>query len=297
MTWLEQWRALAARIEGLIRAGEFLVSVFYVNGSDDFEVVRKSFIPELADVSREIEHLGQIYADDLPPKASEALQKYIALQHNITQIWSQEARKITGRVDVQALAFLASFRSQFEYLIRDSETEGRNLTALAFEHIRRQLVVDEDVRTKWLRAFDTHETACERLGAVHLLSHGIWAFKVLAPGGATDLVFGDPVEQHSEIVRRTARALVLTEWKRVKRSDEIAAKAREGRDQAAIYSGGVLGDAELKRTRYVVLVCELDLTPPDDVVVGTFTYRHVILPVSPKDPSQMARSRRTQTKL
>jgi hypothetical protein len=294
MSWLEQWRALAARIEGLIRAGEFLVSAFYVNGSDDFEVVRKSFIPELADVSREIEHLGKIYADDLPPKASEALQKYIALQSNITQIWSQ--RSITGRIDVQALASLASFRSQFEYLIRDSETEGRNLTALAFEHIRRQLVVDEDVRTKWYRAFDRHETACERLGAVHLLSHGIWAFKVVAPGGATDLVFGDPVEQHSEIVRRTARALVLTEWKRVKRPDEIATKAQAGRNQAAIYGEGVLGDAELKRTRYVVLVSELDLTPPDDVVVGTVTYRHVVLPVSPKDPSQMARSRKTQTK-
>ena len=89
MTWLEQWRALSARIEGLIRAGEFLVSAFSVNGSDNFEVVRKSFIPELAAVSTEIEQLGKIYADDLPPKASEALQRYIALQSNITQSWSQ----------------------------------------------------------------------------------------------------------------------------------------------------------------------------------------------------------------
>jgi hypothetical protein len=267
-----------------------------VNGSDDFEIARKSFIPELADVSREIEQLGKIYADDLPPKAFEALQKYIALHCNITQIWSNPSRKITGRVDVQALAALASFRSQFEYLIRDSEVEGRNLTELAFEHIRRQLVVDEDVRKKWKAAFDRHETHCERLGAVHLLSHGIWAFKYVAPGGATALVFPYPVEQHSEIVRRTARALVLTEWKRVKRADEITTKAQESRDQEAIYGAGVLGDAELKRTRYVVLVSESDLTPPDDVVAGTDTYRHVVLPVSPKDPSPMARSRKTQTK-
>ncbi|MDC4224477.1 MAG: hypothetical protein MPW15_09675 [Candidatus Manganitrophus sp.] len=294
MTWLEQWRALAARIEGLIRAGEFLVSAFAVNSSDDFEVVRKSFLPELTAISTEIEQLGKVYADALPPKAFEALQKYIALQNNITQIRSQ--RNITGRVDIQALASLAAFRSQFEYLLRDTEAEGRNLTAFAFEHLRRQLVVDTDVRTKWRYAFKRHETACERLGAVHLLSHGIWAFKVVAPGGATDLVFGDPVEQHSEIVSRTARALVLTEWKLVKRRDNITTKAQEGRNQAAIYSGGVLGDAELKRTRYVVLVCELDLTPPDDVVVGTVTYRHVVLPVNPEDPSKISRSRKSRAK-
>jgi hypothetical protein len=288
MTWLEQWRALAARIDGLIRAGEFLVSAFRVNGADNFDVVRKSFLPELASITAEIEDLGKTYTSELPHKASEALQKYIA------QGWRGGLN--TGPVDIQALAPLASFRSQFEYLIRDSEAEGRNLAELAFEHLRRQLVVDEDIRTKWLNAFDRHETACERLGAVHLLSHGIWAFKVVAPGAATDLVFGDPVEQHAQVLRRTARALVLTEWKLVKRPDKITAKAQEGRDQAAIYCGGVLGDAELKRTRYVVLVCQSDLRPPDDLTVGTITYRHVVLPVSPKTPSTMARSQKGREK-
>jgi len=294
MTWPEQWRALAARIDGLVRAGEFLVSAFMVNGSDDFEVFRKSFLPELVAINVEIEQLGNTYAGELPQKASEAVRQYLALQSNITPLWS--TRNKIGRVDIQALAPLASFRSQFEYLIWDSEVEGRNLAELAFEHLRRQLVVDEDVRTKWQHAFKKHETVCERLGAVHLLSHGIWAFKVVAPGGATDLVFGNPVEQHSQIVRRTARALVLTEWKLVKRPDQITTKAQEGRDQAAIYSGGVLGDAELKRTRYVILVCQSDLTPPDDIMVGAVTYRHVVLPVSPNAPSAIARSRKSGEK-
>ena len=294
MTWLEQWRALAARIDGLIRAGEFLVSAFRVNGTDNFEVFKHSFLPELVAVSTEIEQFGKIYAGELPQKASEALQKYIALQSGITQLW--QGRNNIGPVDIQALAPLASFRSQFEYLIRDSEVEGRNLTELAFEHLRRQLVVDADVRTKWQNAFKRHETACERLGAVHLLSHGIWAFKFVAPGGATDLVFGDPIEQHAQVVRRTARALVLTEWKLVKPPNKITVKAEEGRNQAALYSAGVLGDAELKRTRYVVLVCKSELTPPDDVIVGVVTYRHVVLPVSPKAPSTMARSQKGRQK-
>jgi len=288
MTWLEQWRALAARIDGLIRAGEFLVSAFRVNSADNFSVLRKSFLPELAAITAEIEHLGNTYASELPQQASEALQRYIA------QGWGRSFNN--GAVDIQTFAPLASFRSQFEYLVRDSEAEGRSLAELAFEHLRRQLVVDEDIRRKWQNAFRRHETACERLGAVHLLSHGIWAFKVIAPGGATDLVFGDPVEQHAQVMRRTARALVLTEWKLVKRPEEITTKAQEARDQAAIYSGGVLGDAELKRTRYVVLVCQLDLTPPDDAMVEAVTYRHVVLPTSPNAPSTMARSQKGRQK-
>lgn len=286
MTWLQQWQALAARIEGLLRAGEFLVSAFRVNSSDVFSVVRKSFLPELTAINTEIENLGQTYASELPPQASEALQKYVA------QGWGTAFND--GKIDIQALAPLASFCSQFEYLIRDSEIEGRNITELAFEHLRRHLVVDDDVRTKWRNAFQAHETACERLGAIHLLSHGIWAFKVMALGGATDLVFGDPVEHHSQVVRRTARTLILTEWKLVRSPAEIAAKAQEARDQAAIYSGGVLGDTELKRTRYVVLVCQPDLSPPDDVMLGAITYRHIVLPVSPETPSATARTRKGQ---
>lgn len=289
MTWLEQWRALAARIDGLIRAGEFLVSAFRVNGADNFSVLRKSFLPELAAITTEIERLGKTYASELPQQASEALQKYIA------QDWGSKSSN-RGAVDIQVLAPLASFRSQFEFLIRDSEVEGRSFAELAFEHLRRLLVVDQDIRRKWQEAFEKHETACEKLGAVHLLSHGIWAFKVNAPGGATDLVFGNPVEQHEQIMRKTARALVLTEWKVIKRSEEMMTKAQEARDQAAIYSGGVLGDTELKRTRYVILVCQSDLAPPDDVMDRAVTYRHVILPTSPEVPSAMARSQKGRRK-
>ncbi len=268
--------------------GEFLVAAFNVNSGDPFSVVRTCFLPELVAIIAEIENLGKTYESELPQEASSALKKYVA------QGWGKNFNN--GAVDIQTLAPLASFRSQFEFLIRDSEVEGRNLTELAFEHLRRQLVVDADIRQKWEDAFKTHETACERLGAVHLLSHGIWAFKVVATGGATDLVFGDPVEPHSQIMRRTARALVLTEWKLIRRPDEITTKAQEARDQASFYNGGVLGDAALKRTRYIVLVCQVDQMPPNDVTVGTVNYRHVILPTSPKSPSIMARKPRSRQK-
>jgi hypothetical protein len=68
MTWLEQWRDLAARIDGLIRAGEFLVSAFKVNSADAHSVVRKSFQPELVAIIAEIDRLCQ-RSPEIPPGA------------------------------------------------------------------------------------------------------------------------------------------------------------------------------------------------------------------------------------
>ena len=281
MTWLEQWRNLAARIDGLIRAGEFLASA--VNASetpgippnDNFDCVKDSILPERNAIIAEIKHLGDTYASDLPPQASVARRRYVT--------WGRIDSTTVGVIGIQSLAPLASFRSEFEYLIRDTEAEGRSLTELAFVHLQRQLEVDEDIRKKWQEAFKKRETACERLGAVHLLSHGIWAFKVSTIGSATDLVFNNPVDRYADIMSRTARALILTEWKLVRSGDTITTKAQEARTQARHYSGGVLGDVELKRIRYIVLVCHEDLNEDltlPDVIDEPVTYRHVLLSMS-----------------
>lgn len=288
MIWLDQWRPLAARIDGLIRAGEFLALTFNVQNRDYLESFKKSLAPELKAITDEINRFDQTHGSELPPKAIEALRRYV------DQDWYGKVGQATtggGTIAIQALAPLAAFRSEFEYLIRDGEIEGRSLTELAFEHLRRLLVVDEVVRKRWEKAFDQHETACERLGAVHLLSHGIWAFKVVAPGAATDLVYGDPVQQYVPAARRIARAFVLTEWKVIKNPQEVNIKAQAARNQAAIYSGGVLGDVELKRTRYIVLVSKNELASPSDVVETDITYRHLVIPIKPKSPSKAARSR------
>jgi hypothetical protein len=293
MIWLDRWRPLAARIDGLIRAGEFLALSFNVHSNDTLETFRKSLAPELKAITDEIDQFGRTDGSELPPKAIEALKRYLA------QDWHSKVARATtggGTIAIQVLAPLAAFRSEFEYLIRDAEVEGRSLTELAFEHLRRLLVVDEVVRKKWEKALGQHETACERLGAVHLLSHGIWAFKVVAPGAATDLVYGEPVEQCVAAARRIARAFVLTEWKVIKNPQEIDTKAEAARKQAAIYSGGVLGDVELKRTRYIVLVSRNELASPGDVADKEITYRHVVIPVKPKSPSKAARSKDSNEK-
>ena len=269
--WLQRWRALAARIDGLLRAGKFLVDALKVHTSDVHQTYRKSLLPEFKQISDEISELRKTYEAELPVKAVDALRRY-------------------GHA-IQVLAPLGAFRSEFEYLISDTEIETRNITELSFEHLRRQIVVDEDIQTKWKNAFSEHETVCEKLGAVHLLAHGIWAFKAESKG-ATDLVFGDPMDRHMPTTRRIARALVLTEWKLVEKLKDAEKIAEQARSQVRIYAAGLLGDLELKRTRYVVLVTKKDLSPPKDVVDGGITYRHIVIPTEPEFPSVEARKRR-----
>lgn len=286
MSWSEEWRALAARIDGLLCAVELMTAALAVHSRDESNVFKKSLEPALSEIIANLKHLASVYANELPENAREALSKFIGLRTN--EGISSDA------IGIQRFVHLASFRSELEYLLRDLETERRSLTELAFEHLRRQLVVDTDIKNKWQVAFRSNEVACERLGAVHLLGHGIWAFKVSAPGSATDLVFGDPIPQDDKQLKRTARALVLTEWKRIVNVGDMEAKAEEAREQTKIYSGGVMGDVELKQTRYIVLVSESDWAPPNDLIDGRITYRHIILPVKSEVPSRAARSKTTR---
>ena len=216
MLFLDPWRALAARIESLGSATEVLLATFRVNSSDPDNVIRKAIIPELESVKSELRQLRETYREVLPPAAAGALDRYL-------EKWKGETPNSSGNESrsLQAVVPLVLFRSEFDYLLRDFEGEARSLTELALEHLRRLITVDIAARKRWTEAFKKRETDCERLGAVHLLSHGIWAFKVADSTAATDLVFGEPIEKEVGLIRATARALVLTEWKLVKDESDL----------------------------------------------------------------------------
>ena len=105
-----------------------------------------------------------------------------------------------------ALTLLASFRAEFEYLIADTEAVARSLVTRALIHLQRSIVADDAIRQRWSNAFKDGETACEALGACHLLAHGIWAFKTSAEGERTDLASARPVTRdHRRSQERFAR--------------------------------------------------------------------------------------------
>ena len=89
------------------------------------------------------------------------------------------------------------------------------------------------------------------VGAVHLLWHGIFAFKIDANRGRTDLVFGEPLGDQETY----ADALVLTEWKKATKSD-ASKKFGEATSQAEIYARGPLAGNELHAYRYAVVVTD-----------------------------------------
>ena len=155
-------------------------------------------------------------------------------------------------------------------------------------------MVDSKLRTEWEEAFQDREERCEELGAIHLLSHGIWAFKVTGAGAATDLVYREPLVPGSDPLQRMARALILTEWKKVTDGTTVERESAIAITQARLYGGGILGDVELKLTRYIVLVSLKHVEPPPDIEFGGINYRHIVIPISSERPSQIARRQRAK---
>ena len=282
MHWVEDWRALAARIEGLLRAVEFYSGLTDAGRTDLLQVLGHSIYPEATDITTELQSFLGKHESMLPDTARAALRAYL------DKNWSQGL----NHGQVGSIAPLAILLSRFEYAIRDTEALARSQIELAFEHLRRQVAIDPHVRELWKAAFEEGERSCEKLGAVHLLGLGIWAFKISGAGAATDLVLNEPIEDERGLIDQTGRTMALTEWKLVRRNDQLEAKALEARVQASQYAAGLLGPLELKTTRYAVLVTSSALAPPPNVHDGGVRYRHIVLPVDPETPSVVARKLR-----
>ncbi len=174
------------------------------------------------------------------------------------------------------------------FALSDVQAIIRARSERAFSHLRRLIVVDTTTREQWKAALNIGEVAYEKLGAVHLLWHGMWAFKVDAKGERTDLVYQEAVSGGFE-EQPFADGLVLTEWKVAKSDSEAARKFGEARDQAKCYAKGVLAGNVLRAFRYLIVVSPDAVPVPDDVEHEAVVYRHINIPVSPASPSQYSR--------
>lgn len=283
MNWHERWKALAARIDGAIEAGKFMTSSLAGHVGDPHDAVRTRIMPELREIASELKHFKSTYEADLPPATAVPFERLFKMYNG----WPYQGQP-NPLADLQGnITALITFRSEFEYLVQDTEVLGRSRTERAFEHLRQQIAADPDIRKKWKQALIKKEPACEKLGAVHLLGHGIWAFKVQGGNAVTDLVYNEPLDE--SLIKRTATALVLTEWKVAKNNNDAIKKAKEAKIQTEEYTGGVLGGIELKETRYVILVSEKHISAPSDYELKGVQYRHICIPVNPDTPSKVAK--------
>ncbi len=286
MNWRTEWIALSARIRGVTDATQLYYHARSGRTSDEYSTIKQSLLPRTRSIYLAIEVFANTLDDRLPIAAVECIKQFLSTRRDV---FTNSDVLTDGAILFQITA-LAAFRSEFEYHISDLAAFARRQSERAFVHLQRSIVVDEDEQRKWREAFQKGETACEKLGAVRLLSHGIWAFKVDAVGERTDLVFQEPLGNKIDEMDRSADALVLTEWKICKNNSDLVGKLTEAKSQARRYRAGALAGVELTSYRYLVIVSSKHLTLPVDEQEDGVTYRLVNIAVSPNTPSVDSRS-------
>lgn len=283
ITYLDQWKALSSRIRGLMQAGHLHAQYLAVRSSDSYG--RGKRLREQGElVLVALRAFRNSFHQVLPQPAVSAIDDFVARTGALITDTTGTSDSLQERVWA-ALVLLAAFETEMSFLLSDVQESIRARSERAFSHLQRAIVVDEDLRGKWQKAFDDGEVACEKLGAVHLLLHGIWAFKVDAAGARTDLVFQEPA---GDLIaaQRYADGFVLTEWKKANADAESDRRFEEARSQARRYAQGPLAATELTGYRYAVVVSRPQVEVPADLREGGIMYRHINVAVAPRVPSR-----------
>jgi hypothetical protein len=275
--WKTEWNALSARIEGLVEATKFLLLTIHTGEHDNYGMTDE-LLKTARDIIYDVNKFCGNFESQIPAEAMRCLA-------SLVQPYEQRLKGAHGLPGIQGvITLLASFRSEFNYLLNDIDVIGRSLVSRSFAHLQRSIIADPEFAKRWQTGFDHGETACEKLGAAHLLLHGIWAFKASAEGERTDLVLGSKLSV-DDSVRRSAEALVLTEWKMVREPKDVNSQAGQGLKQALRYSSGILAGFELSARRYVVLVSKQFVAVPTSTQEKDISYEYVNIAVSPSVPS------------
>lgn len=288
MNWYQEWLAISARIAGLLNASSVFYTAIGHSSSDNLSTRKNILLPQVAKIEKLLAVFFENYNKILPEKASECLASLLQVLADLklSKPISFD-NQIPGILQL-ALTSLAAFQSEFSYLIADTENLAFRITERAFTHLQRSIAVDDEIRDKWKKAFEKREEHCERLGALHLLYHGVWAFKINAEKGRTDLILNEPLLDTS-MVERTSTTLVLTEWKLCREGDNLERKINEAYEQARIYEAGVLGGIELTKYRYLVMVSKKSVRMQPDRKEGLMTYRLINIAIDPDRPSDEAK--------
>lgn len=290
MSWHAEWDGLSRRVRSLEQSTRHVYDVTDVYHPALAPLIQELLHPQACETFGAFQSFATRWSGVLPPAAASTLARLLAAstQHGIFAPGNgAEGWRVAGARAIAALSLLCG---ELDALLTDHEQYGISVAERAWIHLQWQIIADAEVARRWRDAHAAHETKCEQLGGAHLLLHGIWAFKLdAASKQRTDLVMNEPVEDHARL-RTVARALVLTEWKRIKLGDNVEAEARSARGQMRIYAHEGLAGLEIRSVRYVVLVTEKRIPELDDVVENGITYRHRIIAVAPSVPSVHAAS-------
>lgn len=276
------WRAISAYVQAIMDAAQ-LNSALACQPADQFTARNDYFLmPAFRDAWNQILNFCGTYREFLPPRATQIVDDY---QRIMQQLVINKTATPAGLLDI--INAVCAARSRLDFVLAGSDEPLKRVVERAFVHLQRLIVVDAEAARKWQDAFagSRAEEACERLGATHLLLHGVWAFKAYSEKERTDLVLGTAVDTNE--AERTADAMVLTEWKIARSESDVTSQADQARRQARVYSGSGLAGFELSWVRYVVIVTSDRLPMPSDQRDGDILYRVVNVAVNPSTPSKL----------
>jgi hypothetical protein len=289
MSYVEEWGAVSARIRSLARVGELYARFQNVQHVDPYGM-GKDLSLHCSSILESLIAFNDNFSAVLPVYVADRIKLF--LENKRAESIANNSSHWEGRLLQASLVFLLAFESEISFLLAGRQETIRVRSERAFLHLQRLLAVDDDVRTKWRTAFSkkrSGEVSCEKLGAIHLLWHGIYAFKSDAIGARTDLVFNEPIERSLD--SRGIDGLVLTEWKVSDQANGLK-RFHEAREQAKLYSKGSLGGIELTGYRYAVVVTEVPLpnsSIPNNLEIDGVVWRHINISIEPGLPSMQAR--------
>jgi hypothetical protein len=279
----ESWSAISARIKGITDAAAVLAQFLQIHSGDSYGV-QKAIGDECAKALDSLLDFARRFEAVLPTTAHQRITEFYRDRQTLF-----EGAKKEGDMARAAVVLLSALRSELSFMLTDEQELIRSKTERAFLHLQRMLAANSRERDIWMMAYKSGEVSCEKLGAVHLLWHGIFAFKVDGAGARTDLI--SPESPDWNQAARVADGLVLTEWKLAEASNANT-KFREARNQAQLYGEGVLAGVELARYRFIIVISEEVLSPatiPADLDSGGSIYRHINIALNPPTPSVQAR--------
>jgi hypothetical protein len=284
LSWQYEWQAIAARIEGLRIAGDIYFKSIAKHSEDSFGTIRRVLLPQAEDIYHLFNNLCDNHHKQMPKAACDSIKGFIS---NFRQNFTAEIPSSTFQYQLQVfqnrITSLLTLKAELDYLLSNASDQIRHIAERAFDHLQRCIIADPSYKKNWITGFSTGETYCEKLGAIHLLWHGISSFKVNAEGGRTDLIFGNTIDNPTQV--ENSIGLVLTEWKQATTKSDAEKKVTEAQNQAELYSVGVLGGIELVNPRYIVVVSKDYVALPSDIEINGVIYRHINLATEPSVPS------------
>ena len=270
MTWISRWKNISTQITQIQEVSRSYFDSINSFGVDHYGIGGSSLIPAARDIFAEVVDMKRSF----PMIPSEVNTIIAKLEKNFSS-----HHKFTGIPGVGgAMVHLGIFNSEMNYYLKNNEIIVKDKVKLAFLHLQRTLIVDADVRKKWMMAFKEGEASLEKLGANHLLSHGLWAFNSCEATLKKDLILGTAIR--ADEVQAVGACLVLTEWKKIN-AENVSEKSKQALSDARRHSEEPIAGSELKYEKYLIMVSENLLGAPASIIEDGIRYVFVNLAINP----------------